>query len=43
MVTSAEEALATHQRVVEHCWRNALKGQAAVARLTSLIQMARAA
>lgn len=43
MVTSAEEALATHQRVVEHCWRNSLKGQAAVARLTSLIQLAKAA
>ena len=41
MVTSADEAITTHQRVVEYCWRNAIKGQAAVARLTSLIQQAK--
>ena len=43
MVTSAEEAITTHQRVVEHCWRGAIKGQAAVARLTSLVRTAKAA
>lgn len=43
MVTSADEAITTHQRVVEYCWRHAMKGQAAVARLSSLIMEAKAA
>jgi len=43
MITSADEAIQTHQRVVEYCWKHATKGQAAVARLTSLIQTAKAA
>jgi transcriptional regulator with XRE-family HTH domain len=42
MITNAEEAITTHQRVVEYCWRNATKGQAAVARLSSLVQDAKA-
>jgi transcriptional regulator with XRE-family HTH domain len=43
MITRADEAISTHQRVVEYCWRRATKGQAAVKRLKSLIQASKAA
>jgi transcriptional regulator with XRE-family HTH domain len=36
-VTSAEDALAIHQRVAETCWRQARKGMAAAQRLRILI------
>jgi transcriptional regulator with XRE-family HTH domain len=37
MVTSADEAVATHQRVAEICWRDAMKGAAAAARVRQMI------
>jgi hypothetical protein len=36
-VTSADDALAVHQRVAEACWRQARKGMAAAQRLRILI------
>jgi transcriptional regulator with XRE-family HTH domain len=36
-VTSADDALAVHQRVAEACWRQARKGMAAAQRLRGLI------
>lgn len=41
MITSADEAIATHQRVAETCWRDALKGGAAAARVREMIDAAR--
>ena len=37
MVTSAEEAVAAHQRVAEASWRDALKGSAGASRLRELL------
>jgi transcriptional regulator with XRE-family HTH domain len=37
MVTSADEAVAAHQRSAEACWRDALKGAAAAARVRELL------
>jgi hypothetical protein len=37
MITSADEAIAAHQRVAEATWREALKGPAGAARLRQLI------
>ena len=37
MVTSAEEAIAAHQRVAEAMWRQAVRGPGAAAKLRSLI------
>jgi transcriptional regulator with XRE-family HTH domain len=42
MVTAADEAVAAHQRVAESCWRQALRGPAAAARIRQLIGTARA-
>lgn len=39
-ITSAEDAVATHQRVAETLWRDALKGPEAAARLRNLIREA---
>lgn len=39
-ITGADEAVATHQRVAETAWRDALKGSAAAARLRELIRAA---
>ena len=36
-ITSAEDAVAAHQRVAEACWRQARKGMAAAQRLRILI------
>ncbi len=41
-ITSAEDAVAIHQRVAEACWRQAHKGMAAVQRLRLLIAEAAA-
>ncbi len=38
MITSADEAVAVHQRVAENTWRDALKGAAAAARVRELIR-----
>lgn len=43
MITGADEALATHQKVAEALWRDALKGGAAAARVRDLVRAARAA
>lgn len=43
MITGADEALATHQKVAEALWRDALKGAAAAARVRDLVRAARAA
>ena len=37
MVTSAPEAVALHQKVVQEAWRTAIKGVAAAAYLTKLL------
>jgi len=37
MITSAEEAIAAHQRVAEACWREAIKGPTGAARLRQLV------
>ena len=42
-ITSADDAVAIHQRVAEACWRQAHKGMAAVQRLRLLIAEAAAA
>lgn len=39
-ITSAEDAVATHQRVAETLWRDALKGPEAAARLRGLVREA---
>jgi hypothetical protein len=41
MITGADEALATHQKVAEALWRDALKGSAAAARVRELVRAAR--
>jgi transcriptional regulator with XRE-family HTH domain len=43
MITGADEALATHQKVAEALWRDALKGAAAAARVRDLVRSVRAA
>jgi hypothetical protein len=42
-ITSADDALAIHQRVAEACWRQARKGLAAAQRLRILIAEAHSA
>jgi transcriptional regulator with XRE-family HTH domain len=42
MITSADEAIAAHQRVAETCWRLALRGPGAASRIRQLIGNARA-
>ena len=41
MITSADEAVAVHQRVAEAAWRDALKGAAAAERVRDLIRETR--
>ena len=43
MITGADEAVATHQRVAEQMWRESLKGAAAAAQVRALMQVQRAA
>ncbi len=43
MITGADEAVATHQRVAEQMWRESLKGAAGAAQIRALMQMPRAA
>lgn len=40
MITSADEAIAAHQRVAETAWRDAVKGPAGAARLRQLVAVA---
>jgi transcriptional regulator with XRE-family HTH domain len=42
MITSAEDAVAAHQRVSELAWREAIKGSAAAARVRALVAASRA-
>lgn len=42
MITGSDEAIHTHQRVAEACWRDALKGVVGAARLRALIAECRA-
>lgn len=42
MITSAEDAVAAHQRVSEQAWREAIKGSAAAERVRALVAAARA-
>jgi hypothetical protein len=42
-ITSADDALAIHQRVAEACWRQARKGMPAAQRLRILIAEAHSA
>jgi hypothetical protein len=42
MITSAEDAVAAHQRVSELAWREAIKGSAAADRVRALAAAARA-
>lgn len=37
-ITSAQESVALHQKVTEQLWRNSLKGQAAVDRLSAILR-----
>ncbi len=41
MVTSADDAIITHQRVAENAWREALKGSSAAQRVRAMISAAR--
>lgn len=43
MITGADEAIATHQRVAEAMWRDALKGSAGATQIRRMLQPARAA
>ena len=43
MITGADEAVATHQRVAEQMWRESLKGATAAAQVRALMQVQRAA
>ncbi len=43
MITGAEEAVATHQRIAETMWRESLKGSAGAAQIRRMLQPARAA
>ena len=43
MITGADEAVATHQRVAEQMWRESLKGSAGATHIRALIQVPRAA
>ncbi len=42
MITSAEDAVAAHQRVSELAWREAIKGAAAAERVRALVAATRA-
>ena len=42
MITSAEDAVAAHQRVSEQAWREAIKGAAAAERVRALVAASRA-
>jgi hypothetical protein len=42
MITSAEDAVAAHQRVSELAWRDAIKGSAAADRVRALVSATRA-
>jgi hypothetical protein len=37
MITSAEDAVMTHQRIAEATWREAIKGQAAAKQIKALL------
>ncbi len=43
MITGADEAVATHQRVAEQMWRESLKGASGAAQVRALMQVQRAA
>ncbi len=43
MITGADEAVATHQRVAEQMWRESLKGAAGAAQIRRTLQVQRAA
>ena len=43
MITGADEAVATHQRVAEQMWRESLKGATGAAQVRALMQVQRAA
>jgi transcriptional regulator with XRE-family HTH domain len=43
MITGADEAIATHQRVAEAMWRDALKGSTGATQIRRMLQPARAA
>ena len=43
MITGADEAVASHQRVAEALWREAVKGPAAAARMRGFVQSKAAA
>ena len=43
MITGADEAVATHQRIAETMWRESLKGSAGAAQIRRMLQPARAA
>ena len=43
MITGADEAVATHQRVAEQMWRESLKGATGAAHIRNLMQVQRAA
>ncbi len=43
MITGADEAVATHQRVAEQMWRESLKGAAGATQIRALMQVQRAA
>ena len=43
MITGADEAVATHQRVAEQMWRESLKGAAGATHVRALMQVQRAA
>ena len=43
MITGADEAVATHQRVAEQMWRESLKGSTGAAQIRALMQVQRAA
>lgn len=42
MITSAEDAVITHQRIAESAWRDAIKGRAAAAEVRKMLQPAMA-
>jgi hypothetical protein len=41
MITSAEDAVAAHQRVLELTWREAVKGSSAAERVRALVAATR--
>ncbi|CAG4926774.1 unnamed protein product, partial [Acidocella sp. C78] len=42
MITSADDAVMTHQRVAEGAWRDAIKGRAAAAEVRRMLEPAMA-